>query len=63
MKRSVSKGTRNAILLGAILGVVFCATSASAPVIYGVGIVTVVIYCLLEERFLEAGGPQRRQRR
>jgi hypothetical protein len=56
MKRFVGKGSRNAMLIGAILGVIFCAVAASAPVVYGITIGVGTIYCLLEEHFLERDG-------
>jgi ABC-type Fe3+ transport system permease subunit len=62
MKRTVGHSTRNAILLGAVLGVVFCATSASAPVIYGVGILSVMIFGLIEDHFTERGLRHRQDR-
>jgi uncharacterized membrane protein YgaE (UPF0421/DUF939 family) len=51
------------MLLGAILGVVFCATAASAPVVYGVTLAVGTIYCLVEDRFLEPRDRLRRRTR
>jgi hypothetical protein len=58
-KLAVSRGTRHAMLLGAVMGTVFAWTGASAPVIYGVGLAAGVALCLLEDG-MPGGGPFRR---
>jgi uncharacterized membrane protein AbrB (regulator of aidB expression) len=56
MKRFVdnfrpSRGTRHAMLLGAVLGVILAVTEASAPVIYGAMIASGTVLCVLEDKF------------
>jgi hypothetical protein len=62
MKLSVGKESRQAILAGAVVGVILSATNASAPIIYAATIIVGTAFCLFNEGRLEGISPFRRRR-
>jgi hypothetical protein len=63
VKLVVGKDTWQAMLLGAVCGVFFCATNASAPVVYAVSLIAGTVFCLVKDGRPEGGLFRRGRRR
>jgi len=63
MKLFVGKETRQGICAGAVCGLIFCLTNASAPVIYAMITVVGSVICLANDGWFNRVLSARRRRR